>query len=245
MENNAAEAAVDDHGEHAGGAIHGVQHGNGALGCLQTQFGRVYRVKQLITTTTTGRTSAGLGLGAIGSHGLHRNTGAGATVIGKHTLGVADQHPLIHIGQSGDGLGDLGRMVLCGLGCLTEPVDPLSVVHVGSGDDGSLTAVVDGKGFGGVPLITGNSGSSGTGGGQQGGLRGIGRIGIGITGSLQNADACAVATGISGVFHRSAHHGKVIALGVLQIQFGEIAAGFQRGSQDSLSKGLCNHRHLL
>ena len=53
------------------------------------------------------------------------------------------------------------------------------------------------------------------------------------------------AAGIGGVFHLAAHHGEIVALGVLQKQLGEVAAGFQRGGQHSRSKGLCDHRHLL
>ena len=72
VEDDAAEAVVDDHRHHAGGAQRGVQHAHGRSRRLVRAHFRIHRaVKELKALHRAGVAGTGLVLGAVGGHRVH------------------------------------------------------------------------------------------------------------------------------------------------------------------------------
>ena len=239
VEDDAAEAARDDHGHFARRAIRRGEHRGGGLSRLAAGLrGIDAAVKQLKAHHRAGVARAGLILPAVAGDGGAEQAGVNARVAGVQPLAVGDEHMLLAGDQPGGNLHDARGNGAGGLIRLTQDVRAARGLH---GEERRFDRVDIRMGALGQTHVARGFGRIGHGRrrairrAQQAGFAHVAGVDVNGAQTVVDAHACAVRAGERRVFNAPVAQGHGKIAGILDENFGERAAARQRAGKHALA----------
>ena len=227
MENDAAEAVIDDDGHDACRAGLGLEHGHGSTGRLaRSGFHINAGLEQLIAHHCAGACAAGLILGSTAGHRADGNAGIHTLIGGEKPLRVGDGHIRLPAEEANRHLRN-GRVILLGClkGVMHQPgalggvnvhgqlLNGMNILYHGADQVNIADVISVSYGLGSL-----------AGGAQQTGFGRIVGVNIDAFQPLIDANARAMLAAGRSVVNFSVHQTNAGAAGIFHKQLGKIAA---------------------